>query len=178
MILSPAVLFGSKWLRTLPSMDISDYKPPGNRWVSQSSQCQVVLCMFPYRLFGNPSTIRSVNTPVNRRWTLWTTARTPSGLLWFCLGERRLGSGEENLWWRNWSGYASFKKNLSPMPQGKLRWDCFKGQLFPLIALVGCLHVLLVLSHHAFPGICYEIWFRSLLEIQIMLWVLLSCCLS
>lgn len=87
-------------------------KPPGYSCGSRSLQCQVILVFFflftfwltpeSYRLFRNPSTTRSVNATVNRRYPLWTTASIPSGMLWyFCLRERRMASGEENLWWQN-----------------------------------------------------------------------------
>lgn len=55
----------------------------------------------------------------------------------------------------DWSRYPSLKKNLSPKVSRKVSKnsqceDILKGQRFLLIALVGCLQVLLVLSHYAF----------------------------
>lgn len=125
-------LFGSKWFCSLPSMDVSVYKPPVYSCASHNLQCQVVLCIFfllPSYL--TPSQIDNSETPLlqDLQIPLWMKVYSvdhckhilrPVMVLLPGRKEAGLWRKKKNLWWQNWSGYASFKKNVSPNASRKV----------------------------------------------------------
>lgn len=145
--------------------------------ISHSLQGQAVLCIFFsfFTLWLTRKSSRLWSTPPCQYhcdqnegvfcWPLKAYPQASSVFVFVFAWEKGGWALEKTIFGdRNGVDMQVSRKTCPPKPQEKypriVSEDVLKGQLFLLTTLVGCLHVLSVLSQDAFLSIDWELWFR------------------